>query len=137
MAVELIPYVQDEKRWTDHYMAQAMKQMKSVEVTKPLHEQNIHPSIVLPTMQLAAQAQSEMQREKTGHEVYAPVKIRPEFHSAATSSAASKGTSRKRKADTQNSPNPKKKSQKTEPETKIKKKRSRKESSSNDIFNHG
>ena len=56
MANCLIPYTQDEQKWTSHYMVQAMKQFKPKEMTKPLKEKMVQPSIVLPTMQLVAQA---------------------------------------------------------------------------------
>ena len=54
MANCLVPYSQDEQKWTSHYMAQAMKQIKPKEMTKPLKEKMVQPSIVLPTMQLVA-----------------------------------------------------------------------------------
>ena len=102
MAVELVPYVQDEKKWIEHYVSQAMKQIRPVEMTRPLKEQHsIRPSIVLPTMQLAAQARSEMKREKEEEEersqVFAPIKISPEFDSPITSPATVRGNGRKRK----------------------------------------
>ena len=56
MANCLVPYTQDEQKWTSHYMVQAMKQIKPKEMTKPLKEKMVQPSIVLPTMQLVGQA---------------------------------------------------------------------------------
>ena len=64
MANCLVPYSQDEQKWTSHYMAQAMKQIKPKELTKPLKEKMVQPSIVLPTMQLVAQAESELKCQK-------------------------------------------------------------------------
>ena len=40
MANRLIPYSQDEEKWTSHYMAQAMRQIKPKEMTKPLKEKD-------------------------------------------------------------------------------------------------
>ena len=34
MANHLVPYIQDEQKWTSHYMTQAMKQIKPKEITK-------------------------------------------------------------------------------------------------------
>ena len=98
MAVQLVPYTQDEKKWTDHYLAQAMKQMRPTELTKQLKEQaTVHPSLVLPTTQLVAQAQSEMKREKQKQtEIYAPVLITPEFEEQVTPSTTVKENTRKK-----------------------------------------
>ena len=56
MANCLVPNSQDEQKWTSHYMAQAMKQIKSKEITKSLREKMVQPSIValpwcVPSMQ--------------------------------------------------------------------------------------
>ena len=47
MANHLVPYTQDEK-WTSYYMAQAMKQIKPKEMTKPLKEKMV-PAIYCVT----------------------------------------------------------------------------------------
>ena len=60
MANQLVPYIQDEQKWIKHYMAQAQKQIKPKEMMKLVKEKPIQPSTVLPTMQLVAQAESEL-----------------------------------------------------------------------------
>ena len=65
MTHRLVPYVQDSKKWIDHYMAQTMKQAKRKDLTKEYKEKDIvKPTIVLPTMQMVAQAESQMRHEK-------------------------------------------------------------------------
>ena len=74
MANRLVPYSQDEQKWTSHYMAQDMKQIKPKEMTKPLKEKMVQPSIILPTMQLVAQAESELKCQKNEAPVFEPIK---------------------------------------------------------------
>ena len=134
MAVQLVPYMQDEKKWTDHYLAQAMKQIKPVELTKQLKERAVNPSIVLPTMQLAAQAKSEMKREKDQSQVFAPIKITPEFETAVTSTPTLGGNTRKRrKGAARNTLNKKPKTDKAKKSSQ-KTKKKKKKSQSKDIF---
>ena len=64
MAHRLVPYIQDSNKWVNHYMAQAMKQAKRKELTKEYKDEEIKPTIVLPTMQMVAQAESEMRHER-------------------------------------------------------------------------
>ena len=85
MANCLVPYTQDEQKWTSHYMAQAMKQIKPKEMTKPLKEKMVQPSIVLPTMQLVAQAESELKHQKNEAPVFEPIKATPQFESSNSS----------------------------------------------------
>ena len=60
MTHRLVPYVQDSKKWIDHYMTQAMKQAKRKDLTKEYKEKDIVKlTIVLPTMQMMAQAELE------------------------------------------------------------------------------
>ena len=98
MANNLVPYTQDEQKWMRHYMTQAMKQIKPKEMTKKVKEERIHPNYVLPTMQLVAQAESEMKRQHKESPVYAPIKATPEFESNHSVSVTTKGNTRKRKA---------------------------------------
>ena len=85
MANHLVPYTQDEQKWTSHYMAQAMKQIKPKEMTKPLKEKMVQPSIILPTMQLVAQAESELKHQKNEAPVFEPIKATPQFESSNSS----------------------------------------------------
>ena len=98
MANRLVPYTQDEKKWTSHYMAQAMKQIKPKEMTKPLKEKMVQPSIMLPTMQLVAQAESELKHQKNEAPIFEPIKATPQFESSNSSPSTIKWNTRKRKA---------------------------------------
>lgn len=100
MAYRLVHYRQDEQKWIDHYMAQAMKQVKPKSMTKPLKDKVVHPNYVLPTMQLVAQAKSEMKQRQKETPVFAPIKATPEFDVKHTSqvTAEEKSASKKRKA---------------------------------------
>ena len=98
MANCLVPYTQDEQKWTSHYMAQAMKQIKPKEMTKPLKEKMVQPSIVLPTMQLVAQAESELKCQKNEAPVFEPIKATPQFESSNSSPLTIKWNTRKCKA---------------------------------------
>ena len=129
MANRLVPYIQDEQKWIKHYMAQARKQIKPKEMMKVIKEKPIQPSIVLPTMQLVAQAESELKRQQNEAPVFAPIKATPEFESTHSASVTAKGrtTTTKRKHKTKEQPKKKKK------KTTQKKKRS--SAHLRDIFN--
>ena len=132
MANRLVPYIQDEQKWIKHYMAQARKQIKPKEMMKVIKEKPIQPSIVLPTMQLVAQAESELKRQQNEAPVFAPIKATPEFESTHSASVTAKGrttttTTTKRKRKTKEQPKKKKK------KTTQKKKRS--SAHLRDIFN--
>ena len=116
MANRLVPYIQDEQKWIKHYMAQVRKQIKPKEMMKVIKEKPVQPSIVLPTMQLVAQDESELKRQQNEAPVFAPIKATPEFESIHSASVTAKGrttttttTKRKRKRKEQ----PKKKKKKT------------------------
>ena len=100
MAYRLVPYIQDSKKWIDHYMTQAMKQAKRKELTKEYKEKDVKPTIVLPTRQMVAQAESEMRHEKEEKPIFEPIKIKPTFKSVSHSKTPDKETSKKRKRQT-------------------------------------
>ena len=75
MAHRLVPYIQDSKKWIDHYMNQATKQAKRKELTKDYKDKEIKPTIVLPTMQMVAQAGSEMKHEKQEKPIFEPINV--------------------------------------------------------------
>ena len=129
MANQLVPYIQDEQKWIKHYMAQARKQIKPKEMMKVIKEKPVQPSIVLPTMQLVAQAESELKHQQNEAPVFAPIKATPEFESTHSTSVTAKGrtTTTKRKCKTKEQPKKKKK------KTTQKKKRS--SAHLRDIFN--
>ena len=110
MANRLVPYIQDEQKWIKHYMAQALKQIKLKEMMKLIKEKLVQPSIVLPTMQLVAQAELELKYQQNQVPVFAPMKATPEFESTHSSSVTAKGrTITKRKCKTKEQPKKKKK----------------------------
>ena len=47
MANRLVPFVQDEKKWTEHYMAQARKQIAT---QAPQVKEFVQPEIVQPKL---------------------------------------------------------------------------------------
>ena len=130
MANRLVPYIQDEQKWIKHYMAQARKQIKPKEMMKVIKEKAVQPSIVLPTMQLVAQAESELKHQQNEAPMFAPIKATPEFESTHSASVTAKGrtTTTKRKRKTKEQPKKKKKKKTTQ-----KKKRS--STHLRDIFN--
>ena len=130
MANRLVPYIQDEQKWIKYYMAQARKQIKPKEMMKVIKEKPVQPSIILPTMQLVAQAELELKRQQNEAPVFAPIKATPEFESTHSASLTAKGrtTTTKRKRKTKEQPKKKKKKKTTQ-----KKKRS--SAHLRDIFN--
>ena len=72
MANQLVPYIQDEQKWIKHYVAQVRKQIKPKEMMKLVKEKPIQPSVVLPTMQLVAQAESELKHQQNEAPVFTP-----------------------------------------------------------------
>ena len=49
---------------------------------KVIKEKPVQPSIILPTMQLLAQAESELKHQQNEAPMFAPIKATPEFESA-------------------------------------------------------
>lgn len=95
-----VPYTQDVAKWKAHYLKKGMQQLKTKEMMQSHKEPSIKTNLVLPTTQLVAQAKAELKREQKGEqEVYAPIKVTPEFSTTHSSTSATGGsTSRKRKA---------------------------------------
>ena len=58
----------------------------------------VQPSIVLPTMQLVAQAESELKCQKNEAPVFEPIKATPQFESSNSSPLTIKQNTRKHKA---------------------------------------
>ena len=117
MANRLVPYIQDEQKWIKHYMAQERKQIKPKEMMKVIKEKPVQPSIVLPTMQLVTQAESELKHQQNEAPMFAPIKATPEFESTHSASVTAKGrttttTKRKRKTKEQSKKKKKKTTQK-------------------------
>ena len=108
MANRLVPYIQDDEKWTKHYVQQAKKQVHPSDMTKCVRTKDkINPNLVLPSVQLIAQAESDMKREKLkDREEHAPIKATPEFVNPNTpqrckrkeSSSKSSSSSKSKKA---------------------------------------
>ena len=91
-------------------------EIKPKEMMKLIKECPVQPSIFLPTMQLVAQAKSELKHQENEAPVFAPIKATPEFESTHSTSVTAKGrtTTTKRKHKTkENHQQPKKKKKKT------------------------
>ena len=73
--------------------------MKQVE-RKYYKDKEIKPTIILPTMQMVAQAESEMKHEKQEKPVFEPIKVTPSFESVSHLKSSKEETSRKRKRKT-------------------------------------
>ena len=62
MANRLVPFIQDEKKWTEHYMAQARKQIAATRVPQLkefVQPEIVQPKFISPIAKLLAQAESE------------------------------------------------------------------------------
>ena len=137
MAHRLVPCSQDEEWWVNHYMAQAMKQVKRKDMLKPVKETTIHPKYVLPTAQLVAQAESEMKHEKKEKEmpVFTPIKATPESTPGHTLEVVAKQSgSRKRKAAESTSSTSKKRKKQQQQQQARRKQKTGKHSAGEDIL---
>ena len=81
-------------------MNQATKQAKRKELTKDYKDKEIKPTIVLLTMQMVAQADSEMRHEKQEKPIFELIKVTPSSESFSHSKSSKEVTSRKRKRKT-------------------------------------
>lgn len=97
MSNYLVPYKQDDEKWREHYLEQAMKQIRPAEMLKNIKEKDLHPQYISPSTQLVAQAEAELKRQKKEIPVaYAPIKATPEFKSNTSQVSTKQITSRKR-----------------------------------------
>ena len=87
-------------------MPQGRKQIKPKEMIKVVKEKPVQPSIVLPTMQLVAQAELELKHQQNEAPMFAPIKATPEFESTHSTSVTTKGrtTTTKQKHKTKEQP---------------------------------
>ena len=80
MANRLVPYIQDTDKWTNHFIKQAMKQTHPEGMMKCVSNKKLKPNLVSPSVQLIAQAESDIKRERSQVlEEHAPIKATPEF----------------------------------------------------------
>ena len=66
MANQLVPFVQDEKKWTEHYMAQARKQIATqfLQLKESVQPEIVQPKLISPLAKLLAQAESELKHKQ-------------------------------------------------------------------------
>lgn len=105
----LVPFMQDQVKWTEHYREKGRRQAKRREMTRPFKEGDVKTSLVLPTTQLEAQAKSELKRDQKDPEVYAPIKATPQFNTPNTSTSAAGGSTTKKRSGDIKKGNPSKK----------------------------
>ena len=76
MANQLVPFIQDEKKWTEHYMAQARKQIAAAVRVPQLKEfvqpEIVQPKLISPIAKLLAQAESELKHQQNERPVFTP-----------------------------------------------------------------
>ena len=75
MANQLVPFIQDEKKWTEHYMAQARKQIAATQVPQLkefVQPEIVQPKFISPIAKLLAQAESELKHEQNERPVFTP-----------------------------------------------------------------
>ena len=63
---------------------------KPKEMMKLIKEKPVQPSIVLPTMQLVAQAELELKHQQNESPMFTPTKATPEFESPHSTSVTAK-----------------------------------------------
>ena len=95
MANRLVPFIQDEKKWTEHYMTQARKQIAATRV--PQLKEFVQPEIVQskfisPIAKLLAQAESELKHEQNERPVFTPIVPRPEFDKSENTTGSTEDT---------------------------------------------
>ena len=94
----MIPYMQDEAKWIEHYRNKARKQTKRKEMTRDFKDKTVvKPTLVLPTTQSLAQAKSETKREEKDQAVWAPIKAPPAFGTPNTSTSTVGGSRTKKR----------------------------------------
>ena len=96
MANRLVPFIQDEKKWTEHYMAQARKQIAAAARVPQLKEfvqpEIVQPKFISPIAKLLAQAESELKREQNERPVFTPIVARPGFDKSENTTGSTEDT---------------------------------------------
>ena len=95
MTNRLVPFIQDEKKWTEHYMAQARKQIAATRV--PQLKEFVQPEIVQPKLisrfaKLLAQAESKLKCKQNERPVFTPIVPRPEFDKSENTNGSTEDT---------------------------------------------
>ena len=96
MANQLVPFIQDEKKWTEHYMAQARKQIAAAARVPQLKEfvqpEIVQPKLISPIVKLLAQAESELKHQQNERPVFRPIVARPEFDKSENTTGSTEDT---------------------------------------------
>ena len=95
MANRLVPFIQDEKKWTEHYMAQARKQIAATRVPQLkefVQPEIVQPKLISPIAKLLAQAESELKREQNERPVFTPIVARLEFDKSENTTGSTEDT---------------------------------------------
>ena len=95
MANRLVPFIQDEKKWTEHYMAQARKQIAATRVPQLkefVQPEIVQPKLISPIAKLLAQAESELKCEQNERPVFTPIVARPEFDKSENTTGSTEDT---------------------------------------------
>ena len=95
MANQLVPFIQDEKKWTEHYMAQARKQIAArapPQLKEFVQPEIVQPKLISPLAKLLAQVESELKRKQNERPVFAPIVARPEFDKSENTTGTTEDT---------------------------------------------
>ena len=95
MANRLVLFIQDEKKWTEHYMAQARKQIAAAQVPQLkefVQPEIVQPKLISPIAKLLAQAESELKHKQNERPVFTPIVPRPEFDKSENTTGSAEDT---------------------------------------------
>ena len=95
MANRLVPFIQDEKKWTEHYMAQARKQIAATQVPQLkefVQPEIVQPKLISPLAKLLAQAESELKHKQNERPVFTPIVARLEFDKSGNTTGSTEDT---------------------------------------------
>lgn len=115
-----LPFVQDEEKWVEYYVEQALKQKHESDGRREYVFARIKPNLTLPINQLAAQSNSEKKAEEERKNTpFIPIKTAPGEEKDHTTGVDDNkrtyniGKKRRRRRSVSNSPNKNKKKKST------------------------
>ena len=106
MANRLVPFIQDEKKWIEHYMAQTRKQ---IAIQVPQLKKFVQPKLISPLAKLLAQAESELKHKQNERPVFTPIVARLEFDKSENTTATTEDTKVNTEAEDEVPPSKRKK----------------------------
>ena len=94
MANQLLSFIQDEKNWTEHYMAQARNQIATrvPQLKEFVQPEIVQPKLINPLAKLLAQAESELKCKQIERPVFTPIVARPEFDKSKSTTGSTEDT---------------------------------------------